>query len=107
MVQWSLLPITSIHVQKPTEMDIKLWCLPIYASKFVSNFEIYYSKVVVQERGNLIASQKFTLVCDVVLNLLQDHEGKGHVLVMDNYFTSSGLFKILLEKNIYTRELYT
>ena len=37
----------------------------------------------------------------IVLNMVDGMENKGHVVVMDNYFTSVGLFKKLLNRGIY------
>jgi hypothetical protein len=37
----------------------------------------------------------------VVLNMVDGMENKGHVVVMDNYFTGVGLFKKLLTRGIY------
>lgn len=41
------------------------------------------------------------LVHNIVLRLLENNEGRGHVKAMDNFFSSIGLFKELLEKWIY------
>ena len=35
------------------------------------------------------------LVEDVVLKLIHGNEGRGHCIVMDNYFSSIGLFEEL------------
>jgi hypothetical protein len=37
----------------------------------------------------------------VVLNMIDGMENKRHVVVIDNYFTSVGLFKKLFNKGIY------
>jgi hypothetical protein len=37
----------------------------------------------------------------VVVDLLDGHENKGHIVAMDNYFTSVGLFKVMLSRGIY------
>jgi hypothetical protein len=42
-----------------------------------------------------------TLTEGVVLNMVDGMENKGHVVVMDNYFTSVGLFRKLLDRGIY------
>ena len=42
-----------------------------------------------------------TLVHAVVLNLLERLHDVGHVIVMDNYFTSIGLFKELRSKRLW------
>jgi hypothetical protein len=41
------------------------------------------------------------LAHEVVLNMVSGFEGRGHLLVMDNYFSSIGLFQELLAKGIY------
>ena len=42
------------------------------------------------------------LAYEVVLNLVSGLKGKGHLLVMDNYFSSIGLFQDLLRRCIYS-----
>ena len=62
---------------------------------------MYYDKTPVADnlpptsRGTLQLAHKILL--DLVLNIGQ----KGRVLVMDNYFTSIGLFMSLLDLGIY------
>jgi hypothetical protein len=41
------------------------------------------------------------LAYEVVLKMVSGLEGKGHLLVMDNYFSSIGLFQDLLSRGIY------
>jgi hypothetical protein len=41
------------------------------------------------------------LAHEVVLKMVSGLEGKGHLLVMDNYFSSIGLFQDLLSRGIY------
>ena len=72
-------------------------------SKFIWNFEIYCGKsgptygTLEKVRG----SDDANLVEGVVLKILEGMENKGHVVVMDNYFTSvPGLFKKFL-RGIY------
>ena len=40
-------------------------------------------------------------VHDVVLNMVEGLDGKGHVVVMDNYLSSIGLFTELASRGIY------
>jgi hypothetical protein len=42
-----------------------------------------------------------SLARTIVMKLLQDLENKGHCIVMDNYFSSIGLFKDLGLKRMY------
>jgi hypothetical protein len=42
------------------------------------------------------------LARNVVVKLIEGLEGKGHVLIIDSYFSSVGLFKELAERDIFT-----
>jgi hypothetical protein len=75
--------------QKPQKWSIKVWCLACSVTKFVWNFTIYCGKEEATSTVEPIAI-----------------EGKGHVIAMDNFFTTVGLFQELAEKTIYaTRTL--
>jgi hypothetical protein len=53
---------------------------------------------VLEQSGN---GPPGNLAEEVVLKMVDGMDNKGHVVVMDNYFTSVGLFKKLLDKGIY------
>jgi hypothetical protein len=86
---------------KPEKWGIKFWVLADSVSKFIYCFEIYCGK-------NLEAEVRMEGPCGevgaaygVVINLLQGLEGRGHCVVMDNFFCSIPLFKDLVKKGIY------
>jgi hypothetical protein len=70
-------------------------------TKFVWNFAIYCGKEEAISTVELIARREPKLAHKVVVELSRDIEGKGHVIAMDNFFTSVGLFKELAENAIY------
>ena len=41
------------------------------------------------------------LAHNVVLNLVEGLDGKGHIVVMDNFFSSIGLFTEMVAREIY------
>jgi hypothetical protein len=86
---------------KPEKWGIKVWCLADSITKFVSNFQIYVGKSQNVGEEEQRARRDSTLAHGVVVDLLGGHENKGHVVAMDNYFTSVRLFKDLLGKGIY------
>jgi hypothetical protein len=48
-----------------------------------------------------IARGELKLTHKIVMKLSRDIEGKEHIIAMDSFFTSVGLFKELAEKAIY------
>ena len=75
-------------------------------TKFVWNFTIYCGKKEAISIVKPIARGEPKLSYKVVMELSRDIEGKRHVIAMDNFFLSVGLFKELVEKAIYaTRTL--
>lgn len=56
----------------------------------------------------LIAHGKWKLSYKMVVDLALDIEGKGHIIVMDKFFTNIGPFKDLLVNDIYaTRSMWS
>jgi hypothetical protein len=51
-----------------------------------------------------VAQEEARLVHKIVLDLTVDIHGKGHVISMDNYFTSVGFLYELAFKQIYTTD---
>jgi hypothetical protein len=70
-------------------------------TKFVRNFVIYCGKEEATSIVEPIAREEPKLTHKVVMDLAKDIEGKWHIIAMDNFFTSVGLFKELGEKTIY------
>jgi hypothetical protein len=87
--------------QKPQKWSIKVWCLACSVTKFVWNFTIYCGKEEATSTVEPIARGELKLALKVVMGLSRDIEGKVHVITMDNFFTSVGLLKELVEKAIY------
>ena len=94
-------PTCQYMPKKPIKWGVKLWCLACATSKFIYNFDIYCGKTMSSMDGEdeAVPSTEGNLAEGVVLKMILDK--KGHVVVMDNYFTSIGLFEKLLEKGIY------
>jgi hypothetical protein len=102
----SYCPSRQYMPNKPEKWDTKVWCLADSITKFVGNFQIYVEKLQNVEEEEQRAHRDSTLAHGVVVDFLGGHENKGHVVAMDNYFTSVGLFKDLLDRGIYaTRTL--
>jgi hypothetical protein len=87
--------------QKPQKWSIKVWYLACSVIKFVWNFAIYCGKEEATSTIEPIGRGEPKLAHKVVMELVKDIEGKGHVIAMDNFFTSISLFKELAEKAIY------
>jgi hypothetical protein len=100
--KWSYCPTHQYMPNKPEKCGVKVWCLVESKSKFVYNFEIYCGKNANGPEGQALARVgEGNMACNVVLGLMEGLEGKGHVLVTDNYFSSIGLFTELANREIY------
>ena len=69
---------------------------------YVYNFDVYCGRNLEGNIRILVCCGNPLLAQEVVLNLVGDLYGKGHVISMDNYFSSIPLFKELLLRGIYT-----
>jgi hypothetical protein len=87
--------------QKPQKWGIKIWCMACSVTKFVWNFAVYCGKTDETEKVPRIARREPRLAHKVVLDLAAEVQGKGHVISMDNFFTSVGLFEELASMQIY------
>lgn len=88
--------------KKPVKFGLKVWVLADARSKYVWNFEFYCrasSKVGEKSKdsGKGVGKQGG----DVVKNLVKDLHHKGHLVVVDNFFTSVLLFTSLLDVGIF------
>jgi hypothetical protein len=97
----SYCPSRQYMPNKPEKWGFKVWCLADSITKFVSNFQIYVGKSQDVDEEAQRACRDSTVAHGVVVDLLDGHEKKVHVVTMDNYFTLVGLFKDLLSKGIY------
>jgi len=98
-------PARQYMPQKPQKWGLKVWCLADASSKFVYNFEVYCGKDPILHEGAEVPRPGTCgaprLAHDVVLRLVAPIEGKGHVITMDNFFSSILLFAELREKGTY------
>jgi hypothetical protein len=98
----SYCPAHQYMPNKPEKWEVKVWCLADSKSKFVYNFEIYCGKNPNGPKGQAPTHVgEGNLARNVVLGLMEYLEGKGHVVVTDNYFSSISLFTELANRDIY------
>jgi hypothetical protein len=93
-------PIRQYMPNKPQKWGLKVWCIVDVVSKYVYDFAVYCGKsteAVLQPPGR----GEPKLAHNVVLNMVDDLDGKGHVVLMDNYFSSIGLFTEMASRGIY------
>jgi hypothetical protein len=92
----------AIYAKKTVEMEDKVWCLLDSKSKYVYDFEIYCGRNDngVEESKNVVRAEG-SVATNVVFNLMNGLEVKGHVVVTDSYFTSVGLYMELVLREIY------
>ena len=102
-------PIKQYMPNKQGKWDIKVWCLACSTSKCVWNLEVYcgMENIVRESMDNIDANLtpmhhgEPRLAHNVILRMVKDLSHVGHVVVMDNFFSSIGLFKDLLSRDIY------
>jgi hypothetical protein len=87
--------------KKPEKWGIKFWVLANSVSKFIYCFEIYCGKNLEAEIQMSVPCGEASAAYGVVMKLLSGLEGKGHCVVIDNYFCSIPLFEDLVRKGIY------
>ena len=80
--------------------ESKLWCFVDTKSKFVHNFNIYCGQNGLRDGkrnidGQVARTGKPKFAHNVVMKLIEGNEGKGHCIVMDNFFSSIGHFEDL------------
>ena len=85
-------------LKKPEKWGIKVWCLADSCSKFVYNFDIYCGKNLDAKVRIVVPQGEASLAHAIVMNLLQGLEEKEHCIIIDNHFSSIGLFKDLALK---------
>ncbi|KAI0243174.1 PiggyBac transposable element-derived protein 4, partial [Lamellibrachia satsuma] len=79
---------------KRARFGIKCWVLADALNSFVSRFCVYTGR-------DANAVPAVPLSTRVVRELLRDHENLHHHLYVDNFYTSTDLFKWLLENGVY------
>jgi hypothetical protein len=94
-------PLRQYMPQKPQKWGIKVWYMACSVTKFVWNFALYCGKNEDNEEVARVARREARLAHKVVLNFAADVQGKGHVISIDNFFTSVRLFEELASMRIY------
>lgn len=93
-------PIWQYMPNKPTKWGIKVWCVADASQKYVYDFEVYIGasvKNMVSQAGPGEANTGY----EVVLSLMSGLHGRGHMVFMDNFFTSVKLLMTMVEKGTY------
>ena len=81
----------TVHAKKkPTKWDMKTWVLADSSNGYVYNWKLYTGKDGDHTEKGLAHS--------VVLDLVQDLQGKGYHLYVDNFYTSPALFTDLIRQ---------
>ena len=96
-------------LNKSQKWGLKVWCL---ATKYVWNFEVYCGKENPIENPIGLANSNVEsrrrrepkLAHNVVMKMVDGLANFGHHMVMDNFFSSIGLFMELLSIGIYAIE---
>ena len=87
--------------KKSTKWEIKVWCLTDSESRYVWTFKVYcetnkrFPGIKYSKNGEVKQG------ANVVHGLLRGLENKGHIVLMDSFFSSVPLFIDLLEKDTY------
>ena len=88
-------------LKTPQKWGIKEWCLADAKLHFVYNLDIYCGRNGIQGEIALVRRGEPLLAQNIVMKLMVGNHWKGHCIVMNNYFTSVGLFKELLQNGTY------
>jgi hypothetical protein len=73
-------------------------------SHIISDFEVYCGKNTATLVGGMSQCAEQNLAHQVVTDLTTRLDNRGHVITMDNFFTSIGLFRDLECRGIYATE---
>jgi hypothetical protein len=87
--------------KKPIKWGFKVWILADATSHIIFDFEVYCGRSTVTLEGGMSQGVEQNLAHRVVTNLTSGLDNKGHVITMDNFFTSVGLFRGLERRGIY------
>jgi hypothetical protein len=87
--------------KKPIKWDLKIWVMADATSHIISDFEVYCGKSTAICGGDMSQRTKQNLAHWVVMDLTVGLDNKGHIITMDNFFTSVGHFHDLERRGIY------
>jgi hypothetical protein len=94
--------------KKPIKWGLKVWVMADTTSHIIFDFEVYCDKSTTTLAGGMSQDVEQNLAHWVVTNWTACLDNKGHVITMDNFFTSIGLFCNLEWHRIYaTRIIYS
>ena len=79
--------------KKPTRFGIKIWVLALAKTGYVLDFDIY--------TGAEADPVKKGLGYRLVMKLIEQYQGKGHCVFVDNFYTSPQLLLDLLARSTY------
>ena len=63
---------------------------------YVYDFDIYCGQYGIHENIALVRRSELLVVHNIVMKLMEGNQRKGHYIVLNNHFTSVGLFEELL-----------
>ena len=78
---------------KPNKWGLKAWGLAGAKTGYMCNWKLYLGKETRDQ-------QSLPVACGVVVNLAEPYFDKGHVIYMDNFFTSPALFSNLADHQV-------
>ena len=87
--------------KKPQKWGIKIWYLADAMFQYVCDFDIYSGAshyFLDDENGKMVEGGQGIEVVD---NLVSSLAHRGHLVIMDNFFSSIELFEELEKKGIY------
>jgi hypothetical protein len=74
--------------KKPIKWGLKIWIMADATSHIISDFEVYCGKSTATLSGGMLQRAEQNLAHRVVTDLTTGLDNKGHVITMDNFFTS-------------------
>jgi hypothetical protein len=93
-------PIRQYLPNKPTKWGIKVWCCADARKKYVYDFEVYTGASIRSTVLSAAPGEAKTRYA-VVMNLTQGLHHRGHLVFMDNFFTSVKLLMDLVDLGTY------
>jgi hypothetical protein len=79
---------------------VKIWCIAHASKKYVYDFEVYTGASI---RSTVLsaATGEAKTGYSVVMNLMEPLHGRGHMVFIDNFFTSVKLLVDMVERGTY------
>ena len=93
-------PIRQYMPNKPCKWGIKVWCVADASRKYVYDFEVYTGASVRESLVSAMPGEAKTGY-EVVMNLMESLHGRGHMVFIDNFFTSVKLLIDMLARGTF------